>query len=169
MKQMNKWFYAFIATAVVLLGAVIALIAVGANSNTDSPDLSDGEETGVYYYDVADGEVVLSLSSGKIFSIAGPGINKSGAYTIEGNEMIFDFVRDEDETESATIVDGVITLNYKGSTMVFIPKVNYNVSFDTDGGSSVTALSVLNGKTASKPADPTKAGYAFIGWYADRV
>ena len=39
------------------------------------------------------------------------------------------------------------------------------VSFDPDGGSAVASQTVEYGKTASKPADPKKNGYAFKGWY----
>ena len=41
----------------------------------------------------------------------------------------------------------------------------FTVTFDTDGGSEVVAQTVeYNGK-ATKPADPTKDGYIFKGWY----
>ena len=51
--------------------------------------------------------------------------------------------------------------------MHFLKKVYYTVSYHTDGGSAVTSSSVLNGKTLKTPADPTKDGYVFLGWYAD--
>lgn len=41
----------------------------------------------------------------------------------------------------------------------------YTVTFDTDGGNSIASQTVEDGKTATKPADPTKNGYTFIGWY----
>ena len=41
----------------------------------------------------------------------------------------------------------------------------YTVTFDSDGGSAVAAQTVEDGKTATKPADPTKEGYTFKGWY----
>ena len=40
----------------------------------------------------------------------------------------------------------------------------YTVAFDSDGGTAVTAQTVESGKTATKPADPTKEGYTFKGW-----
>ena len=40
----------------------------------------------------------------------------------------------------------------------------FTVTFDSDGGSAVTAQKVLN-SPAIKPADPTKNGYDFAGWY----
>lgn len=41
----------------------------------------------------------------------------------------------------------------------------YTVRFDSAGGSDIAAQTVEHGKTVDKPADPTRAGYAFEGWY----
>ena len=43
----------------------------------------------------------------------------------------------------------------------------YTVAFDTNGGSAVNPVTVDAGSTATKPADPTKSGYTFGGWYKD--
>ncbi len=43
--------------------------------------------------------------------------------------------------------------------------VTYKVTFDPNGGSEVAAQTVNAGDKASKPTDPTKAGYNFGGWY----
>lgn len=40
----------------------------------------------------------------------------------------------------------------------------YTVSFNSDGGSEVDSVTVEEGKTAARPADPSKEGYIFIGW-----
>ena len=45
----------------------------------------------------------------------------------------------------------------------------YTVKFNTNGGSSVSSQKVEDGKTASKPSDPIKKGYSFIGWYSDEA
>ena len=45
----------------------------------------------------------------------------------------------------------------------------FAVTFDTRGGSSVPVENVLNGQKATKPADPTKTGYAFDGWYTEEA
>lgn len=42
-----------------------------------------------------------------------------------------------------------------------------SVTFDTDGGSAVASQSVRSGATAAQPADPTKDGYVFKGWYKE--
>lgn len=43
----------------------------------------------------------------------------------------------------------------------------YDVTFETDGGSTVAKQQVRGGKTADMPSDPTKRGFAFAGWYTD--
>ena len=49
-------------------------------------------------------------------------------------------------------------------------ETEYNVIFDTNGGSSVEGQKVQSGKTAVKPEDPVKTtgeDKNFAGWYAD--
>ncbi len=45
----------------------------------------------------------------------------------------------------------------------------YTVTFETEGGSSVKAQIVEEGKTATRPQDPKKDGYTFNGWYYNNV
>ena len=45
--------------------------------------------------------------------------------------------------------------------------VNYTVNFNTNGGSTVKAATVKANTKVAKPANPTKAGYNFTGWYLD--
>lgn len=43
----------------------------------------------------------------------------------------------------------------------------YTISFDTDGGSEIEAVSVVEKEKLMQPADPTKTGFEFDGWYTD--
>ena len=43
----------------------------------------------------------------------------------------------------------------------------YTVTFETSGGSAVDPVTVDAVSTVTKPADPTKSGYTFGGWYKD--
>ena len=43
----------------------------------------------------------------------------------------------------------------------------FRVTFNSNGGSSVTEQIVEQGKTADMPIKPTKTGYTFDGWYTD--
>ena len=41
----------------------------------------------------------------------------------------------------------------------------YTVTFDSDGGNKVATKYIQKNYKAKKPADPTKEGYKFLGWY----
>ena len=43
----------------------------------------------------------------------------------------------------------------------------YTVTFNSQSGSSVSSQNVEDGKKVSKPADPTRTGYTFGGWYKE--
>lgn len=43
----------------------------------------------------------------------------------------------------------------------------YTVTFDSGGGSFVPAASVASGATFAAPANPTRPGFAFLGWYKE--
>ncbi len=66
------------------------------------------------------------------------------------NGEAFDF--DTEITEDITLT---AAYNFTG---------NYTVTFVSNGGSIINALTVKSGETATKPQDPVKSGYAFGGW-----
>ena len=43
----------------------------------------------------------------------------------------------------------------------------YTVTFNTNGGSAVASQTITAGGKVTKPADPTKDGYTFAGWYKE--
>ena len=166
----NWKFLAIVAAAVLVLSVVIVMVMPGQNGGPNVEEIpADGPETGVYYYDTAEGEYTLSLNSGNIFMIAGPNLNKSGKYVVTENGIELDYFRDEDGTGSLQEENGVMTLQYQDKTMRFLKKENFTVTFNANGGSAVESVEVLNGKTVAKPADPVKEGSVFIGWYADEA
>ena len=44
---------------------------------------------------------------------------------------------------------------------------SYTVTFNTNGGSTVNPQTIAAGEHVTKPADPTKDGFTFDGWYKD--
>jgi uncharacterized repeat protein (TIGR02543 family) len=44
---------------------------------------------------------------------------------------------------------------------------NYDVTFDSNGGSNVDPQSIRYNKKIQKPADPIRDGYTFAGWKLD--
>lgn len=45
------------------------------------------------------------------------------------------------------------------------PVPKHSVTFNSDGGTAVTEQTVVDGLTATKPDNPEKEGYEFLGWY----
>ena len=41
----------------------------------------------------------------------------------------------------------------------------HTITFESQGGSEVAAITGHAGTEANKPADPTRSGYAFAGWF----
>ena len=58
-----------------------------------------------------------------------------------------------------TFVDGVCSCGHEQETFVVV--------FDTTGGNEISNLNVLEGEKVSKPTDPTKDGYKFVGWFTE--
>ena len=74
-------------------------------------------------------------------------------------------------------IDGTDILVTNGATVTIVNDVTlvarwaqdiyYNVTFDTDGGTSIPPQSVIENGTVTKPNDPEKSGYTFKGWYKE--
>ncbi|MBN2504664.1 MAG: InlB B-repeat-containing protein, partial [Bacilli bacterium] len=45
--------------------------------------------------------------------------------------------------------------------------VPYTISFEENGGSEVTDITAFYNEPVDAPADPTREGYTFMGWFAD--
>ena len=148
-----------------------AAVATSCGSNEEESS-SNGPSTygenGDYYFDSASGEQLLTLLNGNLTLKVGSE-TKVGTYEYNGQTMTIQFTGDTQAT--AVTYDGnALSFTYDGTAYTFLKKVNYTVSFDTNGGSLVESASVVNGKTVAKPtATPTKSGQSFVGWYADNT
>lgn len=162
MKDKKKW-KKIIPFALLALGTSTVAVAC-----SKKPVSEIGPEAGAYYYDADNGEYFIYLNGENNFTFMVKDTTESGSYTLnDDGTLSFNFSSDEYSDVTATWEDGVLTLTYGSDTMRFLKKVNYNVTFDTDGGSAVSTAVVWNGRTLAKPADPVKDGYHFIGWYTD--
>jgi len=60
------------------------------------------------------------------------------------------------------------TMSVEGDTLYAQWQINtYTITFDTDGGSTVSAITQDYDTEVSTPSDPTKEGYTFDGWSVD--
>ena len=120
---------------------------------------SEGKYTIVF--DTQGGSGVASQKvekGGKVTKPADPvkeGFIFGGWYTDVNYGTAYDFSK---------AVTGNLTLYAKWTTKT---KKECIVTFNTQGGSPVEAVTVKKGKKVRKPADPTKSGYIFAGWFKD--
>ncbi len=153
-----------------LMLALVCILAVSCKGNENPPPAEKTEwpEAGVYYYESVSDEYTLTLNVGDTFALIVKGQSYSGSYTLDADgKLTLDFSAEGKADATATLENDVITLTYEGATMRFLRKVLYTVKFNTNGGSAIADATVVNGKTLAKPADPTREGYIFVGWYAD--
>ena len=168
----NKKLLIIILASVLALACIIIGICIAVNANKtpdeNEPTKTSWPEAGVYYFDDVNYENTLTLNVGDTFSLYVKGVLHSGKYTLTDSALELDFNAEGVENVTATYEGNVIALTFENASMRFLKKLTYTVSFNVDGGSEVAAQTVINGKSASKPAqDPTRNGFVFVGWYAD--
>ena len=64
------------------------------------------------------------------------------------------------------ILEGLV-LTKKRSSSSGAATQTYTAQFDTNGGSAVDKVKTDKNGKIERPADPTKEGYIFVGWYSD--
>ena len=161
-RKTYKTIFVVLLTILAMIAAVLSLSACGGDKNEPIPA---GAEKGAYYCEVGGKEYLITLSDGPSVKVKFGDAEKEGTYALDETQLTMTFT--ESDTLTATYENEEITLTYEGKELTFIRKVNYTVTFETNGGSEVKAVSALNGKTVAKPDDPTRANYKFIGWRAD--
>ena len=87
-------------------------------------------------------------------------------YTSIGTDLGKDFIWAEGLNTINGIGNYSITYNLH---VTITDKDTYKVKFDSNGGSEVSSVDVASGEKVTKPAEPTKSGYEFKGWYKDEA
>jgi pectinesterase len=88
-------------------------------------------------------------------------ITKAGTYTIYSN---YYYVNNDSKAVSrgCRIFSVVMEDNY------YVSDKSFDVSFVTgEGASTIATTKVLEGDKVAQPAEPTREGYTFEGWYSD--
>ena len=162
-------------TRLVLIVLALAMFAfatvsfVGCKKGGDStgPEQPKIEyQAGTYYFDAEGDEYTFSIAKDGSFMLTMNGQPMSGVAQSEDGKSITLAMSNGDKI-SAKLSGDVLTVSIKGTEYRFLLKTPYTVSFEANGGSAVAPVSVINGKTLSKPADPVYEGHKFLGWYED--
>lgn len=92
-------------------------------------------------------------------------------YSVDGGTVWTDTVPTGKEacdyTVSVKYVGDDNHANFEGDAITVKIKAVYTVKFNMNGADEIDDQSVVDGEKATKPADPTRDGYKFDGWYQD--
>ena len=153
------------------------------NSSTKEESDFDGADNAVT---VSDGEFNGSLNLGNIEVSGGKYTDKEVAKHLKsGKAVLFSDGKYVVGNEKAVKADATYSVTNTDGTVVYFtdaqsannyaqesgadPKVlKVTVTFDSNQGTAVDSQLVAVGDKVAKPADPTKEGYTFTGWFTDQ-
>lgn len=142
----------------------IVLFATSACSQNGKDDTSGDTLSGSYYTDV-EGDEYTFVFDGESFTFTLGENALTGTYVYDGSAVSLTF---SDGTSASAAFDGdILEVTYNGVTYEMLPRIEYIVTFDLDGGEGTESATVLNGRTLTRPTDPTKSGFVFLAWYQD--
>ncbi len=139
---------------------VPAMVMTGCNKQTTP---AKKQITGEYY-DETDNFILQLFETDYTYVIYVNGVKTEGNYTYKGNTLTL--------TVGGNTVIAQVDKNKEKITLTYGDK-DYNLnktdirtlSFDTDGAAAIDSQLVANGKKGVCPAEPSKSGYLFLGWY----
>lgn len=103
-------------------------------------------------------EILISWSTSDAQYITTSGVVNRPTFS-DGNQSVI---------LTATLIHGEFSATKTYTILVLaLPAQTYVVTFESNGGTSVSSQNVTEGQLATEPTVPTRTGYTFHGWYQD--
>lgn len=96
--------------------------------------------------------------------IGGEGRNITGDIEVEAYGIDDYFLDSPDCVGKYRVAEGEAEIAFFKLKPLQTPEAAYTVTFDTKGGSEVAPQTIEEGGKVTKPVDPTKDGFDFVGW-----
>ena len=104
-------------------------------------------------------------------SVSDAAVNSGSAVTMPADPARSGYTFNGWYTDAACTAAYDFTLPVTGDLILYAgwvaDVVSYTVTFDSQGGSSVSDAAVNSGSAVTMPSDPARSGYTFNGWYTD--
>ncbi len=133
----------------------------------DGPDTPSTPVDGTFYCDVDGSEYTLVLSKDGTVTLKFGSAIEQGTYTNDAGKLVIKLA--DGTAISAVLTEDQVTLTYKKVEYTLLIKKNYTVTFNAGAGEAIEPATVVNGRRAPRPENPTVEGYLFAGWYSDEA
>ena len=133
------------------------------NSNTDDKDKQEFKVTFK-----TDGGAFADGNQVRVETVKnGESVRDFDAPTKDGYTFIGWWIDDNNAYDFTMAITNDITVTARWAKNDPDPVTTYVVEFVENGGTSVGDQTIVAGKTAIRPTDPTRKNYTFVNWYAD--
>ena len=139
--------------------AIVMLCAFGMSCK-DKTETDFSVVNGVYSAQTATGEYRMTINGASF--VWKTDSEQVGIVSFEDGKWFFKFDAGKNNAE-ATFENNMLAFTYAGKNYSLYKEIEFTVSFVADG--KTETQTVINGRRATKPADPEKSGFAFVGWY----
>ncbi|MCD8019458.1 MAG: InlB B-repeat-containing protein [Clostridiales bacterium] len=76
-------------------------------------------------------------------------------------------IKTKGKNKKSKTIKKKITVTVSPATSTATTVTSYTVTFQSNGGTTVSSQKVVKGGTVTEPTAPTRSGYIFLGWYTD--
>ena len=102
------------------------------------------------------------------------GLTVTATYNIGAPQQVTAYELSISGSGTLTVGTSTVTVTFEGKTTTFTVDVtaattNYTVTFNSNGGNSVTAQTIASGGKATEPQNVTRNGYTLAGWFRDNT
>ena len=115
---------------------------------------------------ISNGRVMTDVPNQTLFNWEANGFTKANGWLIPTDAYKLPSLREGEYPDLPALPEEPVpTKKRSGGGSTATP--TYTAQFDTNGGSAVDKVKTDKNGKIERPADPTKEGYIFVGWYSD--